>query len=335
MQAFDRPSPRAHPLARTSVERPAATSWRHHYARIEGVRLHWAELGETTRKPPLVLLHGLTDCYRSWRDLAPLLALDRRVLVPDLPGHGLSGRPDASYELRWYARIMTRWLAAAHVGRADVVGHSFGGGVAQMILLRRPRRIRRLVLVASGGLGREVAMSLRLASIPLVVEHLGQMLMGPCTRLALGRTGAVFSPLDVARLSAMNAQKGSARAFARTVRDVVDWRGQKQTLFQCADELTDLPPIAVFWGDHDTVIPFSHAEALATAVDGVSITRFEGCGHYPHREKPDLFVRALRHFLDEPVAAATAWAAARGARLDGRDGPEVVPMLQSGSCAHG
>jgi hypothetical protein len=110
----------------------------------------------------------------------------------------------------------------------------------------------------------------------------------------------------------MNAQKGSARAFARTVRNVVDWRGQKRTLFQCADELTSLPPIAVFWGDRDTVIPFSHAEALANAVDGVGITRFEGCGHYPHRENPDLFVRALRDFLDAPVAATTAWAAAGG-----------------------
>jgi pimeloyl-ACP methyl ester carboxylesterase len=111
----------------------------------------------------------------------------------------------------------------------------------------------------------------------------------------------------------MNAQKGSARAFARTVRGVVDWRGQRRTFFQCADELTTLPPIAVFWGDRDAVIPFSHAEALAKAVEGVSITRFEGCGHYPHRERPDLFVRALRDFLDSPVAATTAWASHRAA----------------------
>src|ERR1700690_2807151 len=119
MQALDRScfSQRAPPLA--SLDRAPATTWRHHFAQVEGVRLHWAELGESTSKPPLVLLHGLNDCYRSWRELAPRLAVDRRVLIPDLPGHGLSGRPDASYELQWYARILTRWLRTARVRCAD------------------------------------------------------------------------------------------------------------------------------------------------------------------------------------------------------------------------
>jgi pimeloyl-ACP methyl ester carboxylesterase len=276
----------------------------HHFAGVQGVRLHWAELGEPSIRPPLVLLHGLNDCYRTWRRLAPRLARDRRVLMPDLPGHGLSGRPDASYELQWYAHVMARWLDTAGVDCADVVGHSFGGGVAQMMLLERPERIRRLVLVASGGLGREVAVSLRLAAIPLVVEHLGQPFMGPCTRLALKATGDVLSREDTARLCAMNAQSGSARAFARTVRDIIDWRGQRRTFLQSADELPTLPPIAVFWGDRDAVIPFSHAEDLARSVEGVRVTRFDGCGHYPHHEKPAAFVHALLDFLDSPAAQA-------------------------------
>jgi pimeloyl-ACP methyl ester carboxylesterase len=279
-------------------------AWLHHFARVDGVRIHWAELGKPTGEPPLVMLHGLNDCYRTWRQVAPRLARDRRVLMPDLPGHGLSGRPDASYELRWYAHVMARWLEAAGVERADLVGHSFGGGVAQMMLLECPERIRRLVLVSSGGLGREITASLRLASIPLVVERLGQPFMGPCTRLALKATGDVISSEDMARLSAMNAQNGSARAFARTVRDIIDWRGQRRTFFQRAAELPALPPIAVFWGDRDDVIPISHAEALAKAVHGVRVTRFEGCGHYPHHQKPDRFVDALRDFLETPDARA-------------------------------
>ena len=277
---------------------PTPTKWHHRFARVEGVRLHWAELGVSTAKPPLVLLHGLNDCYRTWRQLGPRLAGDRRVLMPDLPGHGLSARPDASYELRWYAHVMARWLEAAGVEHADLVGHSLGGGVAQMMLLECPERIRRLVLVSSGGLGRQIAVSLRLASIPFVVERLGQPFMGPCTRLAVKLTGDVLSNEDTARLCAINAQSGSARAFARTVRDIVDWRGQRRTFFQRAHELSTLPPIAVFWGERDTVIPISHAEALAKAVDGVRVTRFEACGHYPHHEKPDAFVAALRDFLD-------------------------------------
>jgi pimeloyl-ACP methyl ester carboxylesterase len=274
---------------------------RHHFTDVEGCRLHWAELGVPTAKPPLVLLHGLNDCYLTWKNIAPALMLDRRVLVLDLPGHGLSGRPDASYELSWYARVATRWLEALGLDTVDLVGHSFGGGVAQGMLLECPERIRRLVLVSAGGLGREIAIPLRLASIPGVVERFGQPFMGPGTRLALKATGDVLSKADVARLSAMNAQSGSARAFARTVHDIIDWRGQRHTFFMRANELAQLPSIAVFWGDRDAVIPASHAQALADCLLGVRVRLFNGCGHYPHHEQADAFVSALRDFLDDPT----------------------------------
>jgi pimeloyl-ACP methyl ester carboxylesterase len=274
---------------------------RHHFVDVEGCRLHWAELGQPTAKPPLVLLHGLNDCYLTWKNLAPTLMLDRRVLVLDLPGHGLSGRPDASYELRWYARVTARWFEALGLDTVDVVGHSFGGGVAQVMLLECPERVRRLVLVSSGGLGREIAIAFRFASIPGVIELFGQPFMGPGTRLALKATGDVQPEEDVARLSAMNAQRGSARAFARTVRDIIDWRGQRHTFFKRAKELRQLPSIAVFWGSQDTIIPASHAQALADCLQGVRVRLFEGCGHYPHHEEPDAFVSALRDFLDDPT----------------------------------
>jgi len=274
---------------------------RHHFADVEGCRLHWAELGQPTAKPPLVLLHGLNDCYLTWKYLAPGLMLDRRVLVLDLPGHGLSGRPDASYELGWYARVTARWFQALGLDTVDVVGHSFGGGVAQVLLLECPERVRRLVLVSSGGLGREIAVALRFASIPGVIERFGQPFMGPGTRLALKATGDVLSSEDAARLSAMNAQSGSARAFARTVQDIIDWRGQRHTFFKRANELRRLPSMAVFWGDRDTIIPASHAQALADCLQGIRVRLFDGCGHYPHHERPHAFVNALRDFLDDPT----------------------------------
>lgn len=286
----------------------------HRSADIEGFRMHWVELGEATGKPPLLLLHGLNDCYLTWKNLAPALAFDRRVLAPDLPGHGLSGRPDASYELRWYAQVMARWLETLGLKTVDVVGHSFGGGVAQVMLLECPERIRRLVLVSSGGLGREIAMSLRLASIPRVVERFGQPFMGPGTRLALKATGDVLAKEDIARLSAMNAQSGSARAFARTVRDIIDWRGQRHTFFRRANEVSQLPPIAVLWGDRDAIIPASHAQALADHVDGIRVIIFRGAGHYPHHEQPEAFVRAIRDFLDDPTAPQARLRDVQGAK---------------------
>ena len=125
--------------------------------------------------------------------------------------------------------------------------------------------------------------------------------MGPGTRLALKVTGELLSKEEVATLSAMNARSGSARAFARTLHDIVDWRGQRQAFIKHASEIAQLPPIAVFWGDRDPIIPPSHAKALADCLEGVRMSLFDYCGHYPHHEQPDAFVSALRAFLDEAI----------------------------------
>lgn len=281
---------------------------RHCSKRVEGVRLHWTELGWSDRRPPVVLLHGLNDCYRTWTHLSARLSSDRRVLALDLPGHGLSERPDATYELEWYARVVSRWVADLGLEDFDLVGHSFGGGVAQMSLLQCAERIRRLVLVSSGGLGREVALVLRLASLPRVVERFGQAFMGAGTKIALRARGQQHSERDVERFVAMNGQPGSARALGRTVKDVIDWRGQRRSLFQRAHELPALPAMAVFWGVHDNVIPISHARDLARRVEGVRVVEFEGSGHYPHYDEIDAFERAMRGFLDAAHVPPARWA---------------------------
>jgi pimeloyl-ACP methyl ester carboxylesterase len=276
---------------------------RHFFVSIDGMRLHWAELGDATDTVPVVLLHGILDAHLTWRPVGGALATDRRVLMPDLLGCGLSERPDASYELGWHAQVIARWLETLGLQSIDVVGHSYGGGVAQMLLLERPTRIRRMVLVASGGLGRSVGFWLRLATLPRVVELFGQPFMAFGTRRALGGASAM-SGQDIAELSALNSERGSARAFARTVRDVIDWRGQRRIFFQRAHEITQIPPLAVFWGDRDAIIPIAHARAFTTSVEGVVFKHFEGCGHYLHQEQPEAFVTAVRDFLDDPSAIA-------------------------------
>jgi pimeloyl-ACP methyl ester carboxylesterase len=90
------------------------------------------------------------------------------------------------------------------------------------------------------------------------------------------------------------------------VRDIIDWRGQRRSFLERPPDLA-LPPIAVFWGDRDAVIPISHAKTLAQSMDGVRLTVFDGCGHYPHHQQPEAFVRAVGGFLGDPsVRAARA-----------------------------
>jgi len=280
------------------------------------MRLHWAELGNANDTTPVVLLHGILDAHLTWNLVAGALATDRRVLMPDLLGCGWSERPDASYELGWHTQVIARWLDAIGLDSVDVVGHSFGGGVAQMLLLQCPARLRRIVLVASGGLGRSVGLWLRLATLP-GVERFGQPFMAFGTRRALGTVSAM-SQQDIAELSVLNGERGSARAFARTVRDVIDWRGQSRTFFQRAHEVPQFPPVAVFWGDRDGIIPIAHAEAFEASVEGAVFKRFGGCGHYLHHEQPEAFVTALRDFLDDPSAIAVRLKATTASPIDPR-----------------
>ncbi len=267
-------------------------------ARIQGVDLHWAELGSGR---PMVLLHGLCDSHHTWSMVAPALARSRRVLMLDLAGHGLSTRPDASYTLEWHAGMVNAWLDRLGLEEVDLVGHSFGGGVAQWMLLEHRARIRRLALVAAGGLGREVGFALRLASLPHVVEQLGQPFMARGTHLALNAAGSAYTADEIAALSRINSIPGTARAFARSVRDVIDWRGQHRHFLDGAQQVADLPPIALFWGEEDTLIPIAHATETLSVLDGATLTRFPGCGHFPHRQAPERFVRALEAFVDAPL----------------------------------
>jgi len=264
------------------------------FAHVGDVDLHWAEMG---RGRPLVLLHGLSDSHGTWSRVAPHLARHRRVIMPDLPGHGFSGRPHASYGLDWYAETIAKWIDTLGLEEFDLVGHSFGGGVAQRLLLECGARVGRLALVASGGLGRGVGLPLRLCASSGVVEHFGQPFMGLGTRAFLHHAAA-FDREEIAGLSWLNSQPGSARVLSRTARDVIDWRGQTRHFLDRAHEIEHLPPMILYWGERDRIVPVRHAAGVADYLEGLYVVRFADCGHFPHRECPDAFAGSLEAFLD-------------------------------------
>jgi pimeloyl-ACP methyl ester carboxylesterase len=270
---------------------------------VDGCSIAWGELGTGT---PLVLLHGLGDSHRTWRRAAPLLASRFRVLMPDLPGHGLSGRPDAPYTLEWYARTMTAWMDAIDVPRAHLGGHSFGGGVAQWILLERRPRIDRLALVASGGLGREVGVGLRLAAFPVLGPLLAPPLVRVGTKIAMQLAGGLFGqpePEEIERLAWMNAAPRSGVAFRRTVTGCIDLFGQYVQTWHRIHEVDSLPPLALFWGDRDPILPIHHGRAVGERVAFATLETYRGVGHFPHLEATERFSRDLASFLDDAERA--------------------------------
>lgn len=266
--------------------------------RAAGVDLHVVDYApeRTASGPPVVLLHGLCDSHLTWSRVAPALARQRHVIAIDLPGHGLSGRPNAGYELAWNASVIGAALDALDLCEIDLVGHSYGGGVAQWLLLTHRERVRRMMLVSPGGLGRLVSAELRLGSLG-VLEHVGQPFFGVGTRVGLALAGAHFAPEETAEIAWMTSRPGSARAVSRTIADVINLRGQSRHFLDRAAELAVLPPMAIAWGDADRVLPFGQTKDIGTHLSGVPLIRYEGIGHFPHREAAPRFVRDLETFL--------------------------------------
>src|SRR5690348_9416291 len=114
---------------------------------------------------PLILVHGLGGAASNWTELAPLLARGRRLLVPDLPGHGGSSALPGVSGLEPFADRVAAVAEREGMLPAPVVGHSLGGMVVLRLALRRPDAVQALVLAAAAGLSTGSAWGHRLLSI--------------------------------------------------------------------------------------------------------------------------------------------------------------------------
>ena len=271
-----------------------------HLTTANDTTIAWSEIGAGA---PLVLLHGLAESHRTWRLVVQELAARFHVFLPDLPGHGLSARPEAPYTLKWYADTVAAWMGAIGLERAHFCGHSFGGGVAQWMLIEHRDRVDRLALAAAGGLGPEVSPALRLATLPFAAPLLESPLFGSGTRLFMRWASRSFTSQEVhevERLARLNGAPNSGLAFRRTVSACIGIRGQQVQTWDHIHRAKSLPPIALFWGKRDSIIPVRHAYEAGRRLENATVTVYPECGHSLHLEAPERFALDLSAFLDEP-----------------------------------
>jgi pimeloyl-ACP methyl ester carboxylesterase len=161
-----------------------------------------------------------------------------------------------------------------------------------------------MVLVASGGLGREVSMALRAATLPgaelvlplIINRHVHHV--GLSASRLLGRLPVRLRPsvVEAARGYASLAESPARSAFVSTLRSVVGPTGQRV----CATDrlyLAEGRPILIVWGAGDTVIPVAHGRAAHVAIPGSKLEIFEVSGHFPHQDEPTRFAKVLVDFL--------------------------------------
>ncbi len=261
--------------------------------------------------PVLLLLHGIGDSSQAWLPVLPALARTHTVIAPDLLGHGRSDKPRADYSVAAYANGMRDLLGVLDIDQVTVVGHSLGGGVAMQFAYQFPERTERLVLVGAGGVGQELNPLLRLVSAPLADQLLAVFRL-PGVKLEsrvvaellrLCGTDVGLDSVDLLRVVSALPDARSRSAFIRTLRGVVDWRGQVVTMLDRCYLAAGMPTLLV-WGRRDAVVPVDHGYRAHDAMTGSRLVVFEEAGHFPFRTDPERFVRVLTEFVATTTPAA-------------------------------
>jgi pimeloyl-ACP methyl ester carboxylesterase len=270
------------------------------YLELHGDRIAYRDAGHG---PVLLLIHGMAGSSATWRAIIPLLSKNHRVIAPDLLGHGESAKPRGDYSLGAFAVFLRDLLDELGVDRATVIGQSLGGGIAMQFAHQHRDYCERLALIGSGGLGPDLSPLLRILSapgaefvLPVVapqpVLNLGNKLGGWLTSAGIqapraGEMWYAYSSLSDAR---------TRQAFLRTLRSVVDYRGQCVSALNKIHLTAGLPSMLI-WGENDRIIPVAHAYAAHEALAGSRLEVLKGIGHFPHVEAPAAVADILEDFV--------------------------------------
>ena len=287
---------------------------------VDGHRLHYADIrptgadggpaGGDADAPALLMLHGMASDHTTWTRAATALARrGLRVVTPDLLGHGASDKPPGRYALEDFAHTMSALLDALNIRTVTVVGHSFGGAVAMQMAHDDAVRVQRLVLVAAGGLGRQVHPLLRAATLPgahLLVRltlnrRTASVLRTPQLHRSLRLSDDVHA--NLARAGRGLTSPPARSAFFETLRGAITPSGQRGSMLEMDYSARDLPTLIV-WSAGDVVLPVAHARATHSALPNSRLEIFPGTTHQPHHHCAARFAGVVADFLSAPVGPA-------------------------------
>jgi pimeloyl-ACP methyl ester carboxylesterase len=255
--------------------------------------------------PAIALVHGITSSSAVWVDLMEdLVEAGYTVIAPDLFGHGASAKPKGDYSLGAYASGVRDLLGMLGFESATVVGHSLGGGIAMQLAYQFPEYCERMVLISSGGLGREVSPVLRAATLPgselvmpLIVSdwavRAGGAVTGFFERLGM-RPGPHLQ--EMGRGYASLVESDSRLAFINTARAVIDSGGQKVSAMDRL-YLAERMPVLIIWGDRDPIIPVEHGRQAHAEIPHSRLVEIPEARHWPQLDQPRLVCRELCEFI--------------------------------------
>ncbi len=251
---------------------------------VDGQETYYRAQG---RGASLLLLHGWGVSGEAFAGLGKTLEDRFAVIAVDLPGFGWSAPPPAAWGSLDYATHIHRFMHVVGIRSAHVLGHSFGGRVAIALAAHFPQRVRRLVLVASGGIRPwrtaryyvtvGAAKLVRRLFAPSIWGHRGERLRSALLNRFGSRDYRQAGPMRPTLVKLVNED---ARPLLVEVR----------------------APTLIVWGNRDREVPEASMRIMARGIRGARLEILEGAGHFPFVEMPEPFVRLVGDFLREEAA---------------------------------
>lgn len=272
-----------------------------HFTEVDGTTIHYQKFGDAVNTK-LLLIHGYPASTYVWHKTAPRLADEGfHVISLDLPGFGYSEKPAwFDYSITSQARIISRFMNRLGIGRATVVGSSYGGAIAATIALDYRERVEKLVLV-DAVCNDDVKNHpiLRLAAIPGVGEVITPFLVGSKAFLKL-RMKKTLAPanhhlIDKERITSVHRPLNAADAHHSVLATSRNWHACRIE----RDAHLISQPTLIIWGEDDKVIPIRYGYKLHNSIPNSRFVVLKNCGHVPQEEKSELFVEIVAEFCSE------------------------------------
>jgi pimeloyl-ACP methyl ester carboxylesterase len=255
---------------------------------------------------PVLVLHGFPTCSFDWRAVLPTLSARQRAVLPDMPGYGLSAKPDHSYSLYHQADLIEALVTSLGIDAVVLVTHDMGDSVGGELLARDLEkklsfRVTRRV-ITNGSIYLDLAQLTDgqkfMAALP--DERLGADAAPSAEALATALRAtmapdATVADAELAAHAELIVRDGGNRLMPRLIRYIEERRSHESRWTGAIERHP--APLTIVWGDLDPIAVWPMAERLHAARPDATLTRLDGVGHYPMVEAPDRFADAILHAL--------------------------------------
>ncbi len=266
---------------------------------IQDQRIAYLDVGAG---PPVILIHGFGGSMWQWEHQQHALSQHFRVLTLDLPGAGLSDKPEIDYRPDQMLDFLVGFMDAVKIPQATLVGNSMGAGLAIGMVLTHPARVAKLVLI--DGLPQHVMEKLTSPSVRRALEtsapswlvSLGNWLFGglmiESILQEIVHDPALLTPAVMERSNRNRQRPGLIKPIMTVRENLPLWESGFASRI---GEITH--PTLVIWGEEDRVFPIAVGEELHQTIKGSRFIRIPTAGHIPQWERPDLVNQELITFV--------------------------------------